>query len=99
MVHEQDFDTQYGALAFACHLYIEPSDVLSFGQMNIMCNICTAYHWLDKHLKCSPTTSPLFSLCCHHGQIHLDTIPDPSQGLQTLFTTDSMPAHQFCKFI
>jgi hypothetical protein len=60
-----------------------------------MCDICAAYHWLDECLKHSPTISPLFSLCCHHGQIRLNAIPDPPQGLQTLLTADSTPACQF----
>ncbi len=64
--------------------YKEPIDIKSFGRMNIKCNICAAYHWFDERLKSESSSSPVFSLCCHHGQVQLDPLPDPLEPLHTL---------------
>jgi hypothetical protein len=61
--------------------YVEPVNDLSFGQMNVVCPHCAAFHWLDERVKHSPISAPQFASCCHHGKVSLDLLPDPPETL------------------
>ncbi len=67
--------------------------------MNKKCNICAAYHWFDERVKSESLSSPVFSLCCHHGQVQLDPFPNPPEPLHTLLISQYPYAKQFQKHI
>jgi Helitron helicase-like domain at N-terminus len=75
--------------------YVEPVTPFSFGEMKVTCKVCSALHWMDKHIKGSSISSPRFSRHCHHGKVRLDPLPNPPDKLRSLFTTDSTEAKEF----
>ena len=79
--------------------YMEPSNPLSFGRMNVKCSDCSAFHWLDEHLKHSSILHPEFSHCCHHSKVSLDPLPTPPEALRKLFSSHSRDAKRFRKQI
>jgi hypothetical protein len=88
-------DTRLQLLPVARRPYVEPLNAVSFGGMNVTCDVCGALHWLDECIKASSKTSPRFSRCCHHGKVRLDPLPDPPGELQELFTAKSKEAKEF----
>ena len=77
--------------------YFEPINELSFEEMNVLCSLCHAFHWLAEHVKHSPTSAPQFSSCCHHGKVSLHELPKPPQWLQNLFTLQRFRNVKNCK--
>jgi len=59
---------------------VEPSD---FGDMNVVCQKCKAYHWMDERLKSSSDSRPFFSICCGNGTVDLPAFPDPPEPLRS----------------
>ena len=88
-------DTDSDFVPLARRPYIEPINTLTFGQMNITCNLCAALHWMDERIKASSKSSPRFSHCCHHGKVRLDPLLDPPGELQQLFTAQLTQAKEF----
>jgi len=58
----------------------EPSD---FGDMNVVCQKCKAYHGMDERLKSSSDSRPFFSICCGNGTVDLPAFPDPPEPLRS----------------
>ncbi len=71
------YSTRTEPVFLARRPYVEPIGVLSFGPMNIKCDVCGIFHWFDERVKASSTSCPRFSQCHHHGQVRLDPLPDP----------------------
>ena len=63
--------------------------------MDVTCDYCGAFHWLEERLKRSDTSTPEFSLCCHQGKVHLPRLEDPPDELHKLFTEQTTEARQF----
>jgi hypothetical protein len=91
--------TFFSALPIARCPYLEQHASLSFGDMNVKCVHCAAFHWLDERLKESTTSAPLFSRCCHRGKVHLDNLPHPPQRLLSLFTDQTSKSREFREHI
>ena len=79
--------------------YIEPIIHVVFGRMDVKCDACKAYHWLDERVKHSSGSHPVFSHCCHHNKIRLPPLPPPPRRLRKLLTSSSKHARQFRKHI
>jgi len=58
---------------------VEPSN---FVDMDLVCQKCKAYHWMDERLKSSSDSRPVFSICCGNGSVHLPAFPDPPEPLR-----------------
>jgi len=58
---------------------VEPSN---FVDMNIVCQKCKAYHWMDERLKSCSDSRPVFSICCGNGSVDLPAFPDPPEPLR-----------------
>lgn len=55
----------------------EPAERHDLGRMNIACRHSGALHWMDEHVVRSALTSSGFRMCCKHGKVHLDPLPEP----------------------
>jgi hypothetical protein len=86
-------------VTFARSSYVEPVEPVSFGDQNVLCRYCSAFHWMDERLKDSPVSSPRFSKCCHHGRVYLEPFPDPPDDLLLLYTDGSPTARFFREHI
>ena len=89
----------HSRLPLARRSYTEPNNPLSFGHMTTTYTHCTAFHWLAKRLKGSSISSPVFSICCHHGKVRLEKLRNPPNQLRTFFTANSTQAKEFCNSI
>jgi hypothetical protein len=72
--------------------YFEPFPLLCFGPMNVTCPNCKALHWLAERLKASPSSTPIFTRCCHQGQVVLGRLPQPPAAFTRLYTDSSTHA-------
>ena len=91
----EDMERPHISLPVARQTYLEPINPVSFGHMNIKCELYAAFHWIEECLKDSSTSSPRFSCCCHQGKVHLDRLPHPSEQIKVLFTGDTREAKEF----
>ena len=67
--------------------------------MDVKCEFCKAYHWIEEHLKHSSPSHPLFPCCCHHNKIHLPILPYPPRRLCKFLTSSSKRSWHFHKHI
>lgn len=80
-------------------MYSEPILQVQFGRMQVTCEYCKAFHWIEERLKHSSTSHPVFSHCCHHNKVRLPALPLPPPKLRYLLTSSSTDARQFREHI
>jgi hypothetical protein len=74
--------------------YSDPLMPFSLREMNVLCQYCGAEHWLAEQMNTS-RSSPSFTLCYHHGQVHLGRLPDPPDSLKNLYTQHTAQSLDF----
>ena len=47
------------------------TEQLDFGSINIICNFCTALHWINKCISILLASNSQFKAYCKHGNINL----------------------------
>jgi hypothetical protein len=71
----------------ACRLYSEETvDFHDLGRFDIVCQYCSAYHWIQERISGSSQLNPQFQECCKQGRIHLPYNDPAPSLLHDLFT-------------
>jgi hypothetical protein len=79
--------------------YLEPVQVSSLGQMDVVCQHCHALHFDGEKLSKSTRSNKLFGQCCLQGQIQLPPISEPPNTLKSLLWGTSLYSKTFTKDI
>lgn len=67
--------------------YQEPVTRHDLGRMDVECIHCRALHWMAEKVSGSTANTALFGMCCLHGKVKIDPIPDPPDIIRTLLTS------------
>jgi hypothetical protein len=63
--------------------------------MNIICDNCDTFHWIDERIAGSTAQNPKFEICCKKGDIRLPDIKPPPDRLCQLYESDESYAKDF----
>lgn len=63
--------------------------------MDIECTHCHALHWQEEQISGSSTAAPKFGGCCQHGQVTLESLPDPPEPLKSYLTGNDPDSTHF----
>ncbi|KAJ6612199.1 hypothetical protein B0H10DRAFT_2282171 [Mycena sp. CBHHK59/15] len=65
--------------------------------MNVLCQHCSALHWIGEKTVASSQGAPLFGSCCNHGKVELPLLVEPPVPLKQLFTGMDTQSKEFRK--
>ncbi|KAH0602896.1 uncharacterized protein H6S33_008546 [Morchella sextelata] len=65
------------------------------GSMTIVCESCSALHWIDERIAASSKIKPRFEICCKKGDIQLLPLQAPPPYLQYLLQSPDPVARRF----
>lgn len=64
------------------------------------CNYCGAIMWFEEKIQKSyKSKSPMFTMCCGRGRVHIPPYEDPPSLLYNLFHRQDTRSHQFLERI
>jgi hypothetical protein len=84
-----------GLLGVARRPYQDPPRRHDLGRMDIECHECGALHWMAERISTSSKRSPKFGMCCNHGRVKLQALPEPPQPLRSFLMDGDIQAREF----
>ncbi|CDF40520.1 ATP dependant DNA helicase [Chondrus crispus] len=61
-------------------------ECIDFGSLDVQCQFCGAFHFLEERLKSSFDRRPTFPTCCGNGKVSFPTAQSPPPFLRALLT-------------
>jgi hypothetical protein len=80
-------------LPLARQAYHEPARRHDSGSMNIACTDCRALHWTAERVRHNGGWG--FGMCCDHGMVQLDPLPEPPDELRQLLDGSDPDSKEF----